>query len=158
MKESQEHQAFSHWLDSQGLPYIHSRTDRRHTNALGDPDYYVMNAGKVLAIEFKVGQNKLSAAQEKRIAHLRKAGIRVQILASASEAISAVMEWAGVENASGGLPERQSKALETIEQEPLWVGNLLGIDYVFLGGSSPGSTAEKLRRATPQDIRDLPRK
>lgn len=40
----------------------------------------------------------------------------------------------------------------------LWIGNLFGVDYVFRGDSSPGSTAEKLRRATPQDIRDLPRK
>lgn len=40
----------------------------------------------------------------------------------------------------------------------LWIGTLFGTDYVFRGDFTAGSTAEKLRRATPQDIRDLPRK
>lgn len=98
MKESQLHQAFGKWLDRDGIPFVHSRTDKRHTNAVGDPDFFVLLAGRVLAIEFKVGSNKLSEAQTKRIEYLRRAGISVKILASVEQAVSAVEKWLGVES------------------------------------------------------------
>jgi hypothetical protein len=89
VKESQLHQAFSHWLDSRGVPYVHSRTDRRTTTAKGDPDYYIFWCSKVLSIEIKVGRNKLSAEQEKRIAYLRRSGNKVVVARSLEECIDA---------------------------------------------------------------------
>lgn len=40
----------------------------------------------------------------------------------------------------------------------LWIASMGGVEFVFSGDSTPGGLATKLRRATPQDMRDLPRK
>jgi hypothetical protein len=109
MKESQVHQAFAKWLDHERIPFVHSRTDKRHTNVVGDPDFFVMLAGRVLAIEFKVGANKLSEAQAKRIECLRKAGIDVKILRNVEHAVCAVETWLGVVNGASGAHKAEKQ-------------------------------------------------
>lgn len=91
MKEAQLHQAFSAWLNKHELPYIHSRTDRRTSTALGDPDYLVAFMGHCLFLELKVGKNKLSPVQEKRIAYIRKSGNKVAICYTLEACIEAVL-------------------------------------------------------------------
>lgn len=54
--------------------------------------------------------------------------------------------------------ENKTKLVKVQPAQNLWIGNLYGTDYVFRGDFTAGSTAEKLRRATIQDLRDLPRK
>lgn len=159
MSESQEHQAFCKWLDKNQIPFVHSRTDRKHTNAVGDPDFFCFLAGRVLGLEMKVGRNKLSPAQEKRIAYLRKAGNSVTIVQDCASAISAVQTWLGVESAEiQSQVKLEGAFLERSRAPDLWIGSLFGTDYVFRGSSVAGSTAEKLRQATPEDIRNLPRR
>lgn len=175
MREVEVHQAFSHWLDSQGLPFVHSRTDRKHTNAVGDPDYFILNSGKVLAIEFKVGRNKLSRIQEKRIAYLRKAGIAVHILQCCEKAIECTRLWLGCVDAPSQEKPRTDawdalvwplcgtcKAYHPEGQHSpnLWISNWCGKDYVFRtvdGGPIYGKTNQKVRPATQYDLLNIPR-
>lgn len=58
-------------------------------------------------------------------------------------------------------PLDNERAVELIEAETnhaYWIASLAGIDYVFAGNPAPGGLAKLIRRASPQDIRDLPRK
>ena len=93
MKEALLHKEFSAWLNEQGIPFIHSRTDKRTTTALGDPDYFILYGGRVLGIEIKVGKNMLSKAQALRIMDLRTAGVHVVILRSLEACREEVYNW-----------------------------------------------------------------
>jgi hypothetical protein len=96
VSEAQEHQAICAWLDKNRIGYVHSRTDRKHTNQVGDPDFFCFLAGRICAVEVKVGKNKLSPVQEKRISYLRSIGIQVDIAHDCASAIKAVQEAFGV--------------------------------------------------------------
>lgn len=165
MKESQSHQAFAKWLDRNQIPFVHSRTDKRHTNAVGDCDFYCFLAGRVLGIEVKIGKNKLSKAQEERIAYLRRSGMVVHIARSVPECVGAVESWLGVENAAGEATEREKQPSMPDPQPittpavamPLFIGNILGTDYVFEGDSGAGGTAKVVRLATAADLMNLRR-
>lgn len=109
VKESQTHQAFSHWLDSEKIPYIHSRTDKRNHTTKGDPDYLVAQAGKCIFLELKVPGGKLSPGQVERIAYLRRAGNRVEVCYSLEACIESVKDWAGL------IPEVNKDALAAAE-------------------------------------------
>lgn len=69
--------------------------------------------------------------------------------------------------------ELMRKAFETIRKGPrsgseyhipvirkadLWIAGIAGVEYVFSGDPSPGGLATKVRRATSEDIRNLPRR
>ena len=90
LRESDLHKEFIAWLNARRIPFLHSRTDRRTTTALGDPDFFVLWEGRVLGIECKIDKNKLSDAQEKRIAYLKQAGVRVEVARTLQECIVAV--------------------------------------------------------------------
>src|SRR5438132_793422 len=104
MKESDLHKEFIAWLNARRIPFLHSRTDRRTTTALGDPDFFVLWEGRVLGIECKIDKNKLSDAQEKRIAYLKQAGVRVEVARTLQECIVAVTLHLGQQNALASLP------------------------------------------------------
>src|SRR5438105_15073097 len=89
-RESDLHKEFIAWLNARRIPFLHSRTDRRTTTALGDPDFFVLWEGRVLGIECKIDKNKLSDAQEKRIAYLKQAGVRVEVARTLQDCIVAV--------------------------------------------------------------------
>lgn len=73
VKESDVHKQVAGWLRIKGVFYVHSRTDKRTTNALGVPDFILAAwDGTTLparaipyAIEIKVNGNTLSTEQEK---------------------------------------------------------------------------------------------
>lgn len=50
--------------EGQSIHWIHSRMDKRTTNAVGTADFFVIRRGEAIAIECKVGNNKLSVEQE----------------------------------------------------------------------------------------------
>lgn len=174
MRESQLHQAFSKWLDSHGIPYVHSRTDKKTSTRCGDPDYFIFWCSHVVAIEIKVGRNKLSPAQQERIAYLRRAGNKVAIAYSIEEAIEATKNVLCIENdLSSGTekpdacdspgsdpsqkPEQVSSGVRNGRGDPsaLFIGNLGGADYVFRGDRKPGGQCEMVRRATASDVINL---
>src|SRR5262245_25826294 len=95
-KESVIHQGFSHWLKSEGIPFLHNRTDKKSHMTKGDPDYCLTLAQRCCFIEIKVPGNKLSPDQEQRIAYLRSKGNKVVVVYSLEEAITAVQDFFGV--------------------------------------------------------------
>lgn len=79
-KESQVHKEISQWLNLHDIFFFHSRTDRRATTTNGTPDYaflWPFGLEKIVhgvAIEVKVGGNKLSDEQEKVMWKMRDNG------------------------------------------------------------------------------------
>jgi hypothetical protein len=83
-REKDVHREISQWLNLHDIFFFHSRTDRRATTQNGTPDYAFLwefeqsgNLAKHLtgvAIEVKVGGNKLSDEQEKVMWRMRDNG------------------------------------------------------------------------------------
>lgn len=162
------HKPLIRFLRANNLPYINHRPDVKSGIRSGWPDFSIFLAGRCLFLEAKTAKGEVSPRQWLCIADLERSGNPVKIVRSASEAISAVERWLGQPNAVVEAPESQDCPLdneraaeliaaETIAQN-LWIANLAGVDYVFSGDSTAGGLAKLIRRATPQDIRDLPRK
>lgn len=158
------HNPFCAWLNERGIPFHRNRPDKKTTAIKGDPDFLLTWCNYCVYIECKVPGGKLSKDQEKRIAYLRKAGNPVKIAYSLQDCIEAaknIFRLAGCENLAGEAPERSGEALGeplTGGRQTYWIAGIYGFDYVFSGDPSPGGLATKIRRATPQDIRELPRK
>ena len=167
MKESQIHQALSKWLDSEKLLYIHSRTDKRTSQTLGDPDYCIVHCGRCIFIELKVTGNKLSVAQVERIADLRANGNEVHVCYSLEAAIEAVRAWCGIVT-----PDQSNAATEPLATpevpparplkdqlgHPFFILSVLGRDWLCSGQFWAGGEFCKVREATCQDLRIYPRK
>lgn len=153
MRESQVHQAFSMWLNKHEIPHVHSRTDRKTSTAVGDPDYFVFWCSRVVAIEIKVGKGRLSLAQAKRIAYIRRSGNKVEICRSVEECIEAVKnilcegklgdeatpinqrpsfkeEFAAMKSEVAKVPANGKHSV-TRPIEQFRIGNWQGQDYVF---------------------------
>lgn len=85
------HKQFISWLRQMELPYVHSRTDRRTTTAIGEPDFYVFALGRVIGIELKTATGKVSPAQAKRFAQLQThGGVPVKLCRTLPECLHAV--------------------------------------------------------------------
>lgn len=182
------HKPLIRFLRANNLPYINHRPDLKSGIRSGWPDFSIFLAGRCLFLEAKTEKGEVSPKQWLCIADLERSGNPVKIVRSASEAISAVMEWAGVEKATGKPPERgecpleneraaeliaaatdlsgdesESPKVQSIQQgsspsQNLWIGDFMGRVYVFTGEQFAGGTASIVRMATLQDLRDLPRK
>lgn len=160
------HKPFLSWLHKNKLLYVYHRPDTRSGIATGWPDFTICHCGKCLLIEAKTPKGKVTPIQHMMHLDLRANGNTVVIAYSAAAAISAVQTWLGVEKPEIQPPGRSEcpldneRAAELIAAEtaPLWIANILGVDQVLYGDPLPGGLARILRRATPQDIRDLPRK
>jgi len=53
--ERQQHNILISWLRLHDLWFWHARTDRRSSSTLGTPDFLVIEGGRCLPIELKVG-------------------------------------------------------------------------------------------------------
>lgn len=63
--EKELHRQIEQWLRMKGVRCIvHSRTDKRTTQAKGVPDFLFVMRGNAFAIEVKVGNNQLTKEQE----------------------------------------------------------------------------------------------
>jgi hypothetical protein len=144
MRESQIHDCFSRWLDANRLPYLHTRTDRKHTGVVGDPDYFVMAAGRVLAIEIKVGKNQLSPAQEKRVAYLRASGTPVEVVRNLTDAVAVTQRWATAHHVDAPVQSQES------DPRNFCLGKWHGMDYVF--AKDLDGHWSLIRKASPHDI------
>lgn len=152
------HKPLIRFLRKNNLPYINHRPDVKSGIRSGWPDFSIFLAGRCLFLEAKTANGVVSPKQWLCIADLEKSGNPVKIVRSASEAISAVMEWAGVEKADTEAPESQKEPSVGIGDilsgrtvQNLWIANLAGIDYVFSGDSTAGGLAKLVRRANPHD-------
>jgi hypothetical protein len=88
------HEPFIGFLRSQGLLYRRSRPDRKTSETKGEPDFLVMENGRVLAIEFKdKNSGKLSKDQVFRHAEYARAGCRVFVVRELTAAIELVNAW-----------------------------------------------------------------
>ena len=167
MSESQIHRAFSKWLDGEKLLYIHSRTDRKTSQTLGDPDFIVWHCGRAIGVEIKVVGNKLSVAQVERIADLRANGNEVHVCYSLEAAIEAVRAWCGIVT-----PDQSNAATEPLATpkeasvpplkdqlgNPFFILPVLGVDWLCSGQWWPGGVFSMVRVATDQDKRIYARK
>lgn len=153
MRESQIHDAFMAWLKKQGLLYVHSTFGKKATMTKDMPDFIILHAGRCLLVECKTEKGALTPGQHAKFAEIQiHSGMVVQIARSVEQAVSAVQAWQCIESA-GIQPVAQAG-----EGDNFWIGSLFGTDYVFRGSSAAGSTVEQVRRATPEDIRNLPRR
>lgn len=91
--ERQVHLEISNWLRLKGIFYVHSRTDRKTTNAVGCPDFVFAWAGEYqgyaparpTAVEVKVGNNVMSDEQLKVMAIMQGNGWAYHIVSSLPE-------------------------------------------------------------------------
>ncbi len=160
------HNPFVAWLKAEGICYLRARSDKRSTISPGWPDFSIFVAGRALFIECKDIGGKLSADQQLVHDQLRKAGMSVRIAFSLQECVEAVLEWSGVvpESFRAGLTDCAEGRTVTVETAltqkwpPEWVCTVGGVEWVCTGGSQPGEVFTKIRNASQQDIRELPRK
>ena len=94
--ERELHETFINWCNLNGIPFIHSRMDRKSTIAEGWPDFTLVFQGKAACIEFKVQGNKLSAAQADCVASLKLCGVPVLVTTKVTEAIEFVKGVFGI--------------------------------------------------------------
>lgn len=154
MTERQISDGFCAFLRKEELSFVRARTDKKSGIQEGWPDVTVIHCGRAFLCELKTQAGQLSKKQIECHTELRKNGTLVTVARSVEEAVSAVQTWLGVEKPEIQPPER----LDDGSGYRLWIASMGGVEFVFSGDSSPGGLATKLRRATPQDIRDLPRK
>jgi hypothetical protein len=147
------HLPFIAWLDQRGIPFHRNRPDKATTAVKGDPDFLLTWCNRCLYVECKIPGGKLSEDQEKRIAYLRSAGNRVVVAYSLEECVDAAH---GILCEAG--PRNDEAPASAAEPSDLWIGTIFGKDWVFRGDPSPGSTNFSVRQATPEDVRNLPRK
>lgn len=162
MRESQIHDAFMAWLKKQGLLYVHSTFGKKATMTKDMPDFIILHAGRCLLVECKTEKGALTPGQHAKFAEIQiHSGMVVQIARTVEQAVSAVETWLGVEKPEIQPPARAGEVLgERLSggRESLWVAGLYGFDHVFSGDPSPGGLATKVRRATAEDIRNIPRR
>ena len=90
-RERDHHNVFASWLRLNGIYFIHARTDRKSTIQVGWPDFSVMVGNqKILLVEFKLPEGRISPEQEKLFAELYNDGYPVLVFQMAAEAIEYV--------------------------------------------------------------------
>jgi hypothetical protein len=93
MVEKDIHNALIAWLNKAEIPFEYSRTDKRTTGKLGQPDFAIYDKGRVLFVEVKMLGGKLRPEQDKRIKQLRDAGCQVVVAFSLEECVHPVTIW-----------------------------------------------------------------
>jgi hypothetical protein len=73
-RESDLHDDILRHCRDNGWLCVHSRMDRRSTNAVGTPDFIIVTPGTVLFVEAKMPGKKLRPEQRAFAAHIRKLG------------------------------------------------------------------------------------
>lgn len=174
MREIQDiHLPLIAWLNKEGIPFHRNRPDKKTTALRGDPDFLLTFCNRCLYLEAKTDTGKLSIHQKDRIAYLKSAGNRVDIVYSVEEAIAAVQIWLGIANA---VPSSQSKPCWNpppypeeelpqvdpakapriiCESEKFRVGKWQGKEFVFAKDLDGGW--QMIRQATPTDLLNFER-
>lgn len=86
-REKEMHDIFSQWLNLNGIPFIHARTDKRSTIQVGWPDFTVIHKGRAVCVEFKMPYAKIDVKQFETIDRLQREGTPVFICHNHAEAI-----------------------------------------------------------------------
>ena len=87
--EADLHDEIIQLCKDRGYYYVHSRTDRRTTQACGVPDFIVaIEAGKTLFLECKARNNKPTVEQLSAVAHLNKLGHTAAIVTNMAEVMA----------------------------------------------------------------------
>lgn len=89
------HKPFRAWLDKYGVCYTYHRPDKLTGATLGDADFICYNSNRVLMLEFKDKETRVSNVQKKRHAELLRAGCVVHICRTLSKAMVLTTEWLG---------------------------------------------------------------
>lgn len=88
------HRPFIRFLaTTSGLAYTYHRPDQATGTTLGDADFAIYAQGRVLFIEFKDKETKVSKVQKERHADLLAIGCRVHVIRDLQPAIDLVLEW-----------------------------------------------------------------
>lgn len=91
MAEKELHRQIEQWLRMKGVRCIvHSRTDRKTTQAKGVPDFLFVAFARPYAIEVKVGANKLTAEQERWLSDSVMDGWHCRVVRSLDDLIAFV--------------------------------------------------------------------
>lgn len=163
------HIPFMAYCNKIGLPFHRARSDKKSTIAAGEPDFLCVWCSHAVYIECKVPGGKLSEAQEKRIAFLRKAGNKIVIAYSLQDCVEAVKDILChgqsenavqpiVESSDGqSVSDRESSKAGGVSSD-LFLMDLGNSWGVYSGDPSPGGTIQKIRRATASDLANLPRR
>lgn len=85
--EKEIHDEIIQWLNLHRIPYSHSRTDKRTTSNLGEPDFRVYHRNQVVFIEVKRGGNTPSKDQISYFEKLHQAGCTVLLCDNSKDAI-----------------------------------------------------------------------
>ncbi|MBA3351648.1 MAG: hypothetical protein H0U23_04340 [Blastocatellia bacterium] len=150
--ERELHDQFSAWLRKNGYAWFHSRMDKPTSMTCGDPDFAVFRDTGVAFFEMKVGRNKLSRAQEKRVAELEAAGCPVFVVRTLEDAIGHVERIWGPEAATEAPAKPVAPA-----SEKLYAASSRDLgDIVVRGIGQDGKIMEFVRLAGKTD-RMLPR-
>jgi hypothetical protein len=159
VRESQIHSALMAWLKKNNLFYVHSTFGKKATMTKDAPDFVIVHAGRAILVEIKTEKGSLTPGQKESFARIQeRSGMVVHIVRSVEQAVSAVQIWLGVENDSterSGSKDRPSAMVRA--DKSLFIGSILGKDYVLSGDSAPGGSATLLRVASPADLINIPR-
>lgn len=91
MAEKELHRQIEQWLRMKGVRCIvHSRTDKRTTQAKGVPDFLFVAFARPYAIEVKVGANKLTTEQERWLSDSVMDGWHCRVVRSLDDLIAFV--------------------------------------------------------------------
>jgi hypothetical protein len=91
--ERELHSKFSSYCLLHGILFEHENPSKRSTARSGWPDYRLFGpGGHFMAIEFKVGSNRLTGPQEAIKVELEKRGFRYVVAYSLVEAIRAAQQ------------------------------------------------------------------
>jgi hypothetical protein len=84
------HREFEQWLRLNEIPFVHSRTDKKATTAVGTPDFVILSFGKGIAIELKGPGGQLTEAQSRTLFHWTQRGVPCLVATSVKGAIEFV--------------------------------------------------------------------
>jgi hypothetical protein len=86
-RELDMHKDFEAWLRLNEIPFVHSRTDKKSTTAVGTPDFVILLEGRGFAIELKGPGGRLTAEQEKTLFHWTQKGVPCLVATTLTGAI-----------------------------------------------------------------------
>ena len=95
--EKELHTEFIQFLNRYDLKYYHAPMHKRSQFPVGQPDFGVHRASRILFIEFKVGKNRLDPDQKNRIAELLADDNEVHVCYSYEAAYRATTKFFNLE-------------------------------------------------------------
>ena len=84
--EREEQKLSSRWLTLNGIPFYNTRADKRSTVSAGLPDFAIFCDSRILLVEMKAKNGRLSSEQQAMVAAIERRGTPVHICRSMQEA------------------------------------------------------------------------